>query len=59
MPPEADDKGLAMTGSFTTMLLAGLLITKIYKNKIWRNSLIYFTDMAIKSLMNMQEILNK
>lgn len=33
MPSEADDKGLAMTGSFTTMLLAGLLITRIYKNK--------------------------
>lgn len=31
MPPEADDKGLAMTGSFTTMLLAGLLITRIFK----------------------------
>ncbi|HEX9252130.1 MAG TPA: hypothetical protein VF870_07795, partial [Ignavibacteriaceae bacterium] len=31
MPPEADDKGLAMTGSFTTMLLAGLLITRINK----------------------------
>jgi len=29
MPPEADDKGLAMTGSFTTMLLAGLLITRV------------------------------
>jgi len=33
MPPEADDKGLAMTGSFTTMLLAGLLITRIYKEE--------------------------
>jgi tagatose-6-phosphate ketose/aldose isomerase len=31
MPPEADDKGLAMTGSFTAMLLAGLLITRINK----------------------------
>jgi len=31
MPPEADDKGLAMTGSFTTMLLAGLLITRMFK----------------------------
>jgi len=31
MPPEADDKGLAMTGSFTSMLLAGLLITRINK----------------------------
>ena len=28
-PPEADDKGLAMTGSFTSMLLAGLLISQI------------------------------
>jgi tagatose-6-phosphate ketose/aldose isomerase len=32
MPPEADDKGLAMTGSFTTMLLAGLLVTRIYED---------------------------
>jgi tagatose-6-phosphate ketose/aldose isomerase len=31
MPPEADDKGLAMTGSFTSMLLAGLLISLINK----------------------------
>ena len=31
MPPEADDKGLAMTGSFTSMLLAGLLITRTDK----------------------------
>jgi tagatose-6-phosphate ketose/aldose isomerase len=29
MPPEADDKSLAMTGSFTSMLLVGLLITRI------------------------------
>jgi tagatose-6-phosphate ketose/aldose isomerase len=29
MPPEADDKGLAMTGSFTSMLLAGILISLI------------------------------
>jgi tagatose-6-phosphate ketose/aldose isomerase len=28
-PPEADDKGLAMTGSFTSMLLAGILISQI------------------------------
>ena len=33
MPPEADDKGLAMTGSFTSMLLAGLLITRINKEE--------------------------
>ena len=33
MPHEANDKGLAMTGSFTAMLLAGLLITRINKLK--------------------------
>ncbi|MGE5797413.1 MAG: SIS domain-containing protein [Ignavibacteria bacterium] len=29
MPPQANDKSLAMTGSFTTMLLAGLIISRI------------------------------
>ena len=29
LPEEADDKGLAMTGSFTAMLLTGLLISRI------------------------------
>lgn len=29
LPPEADDQSLAMTGSFTSMLLAGLLISRI------------------------------
>lgn len=33
MPPEADDKSLAMTGSFTSMLLGGILISKIYDLK--------------------------
>ena len=29
MPPDADDKSLAMTGSFTAMLLSGLLLARI------------------------------
>ncbi|HLU88372.1 MAG TPA: SIS domain-containing protein [Cyclobacteriaceae bacterium] len=29
MPPEADDKSLAMTGSFSCMLLTGLLLSRI------------------------------
>lgn len=29
LPPEANDKGLAMTASFTSMLLVGLLISRI------------------------------
>ena len=31
LPPEANDQSLAMTGSFTSMLLAGLLISRIDK----------------------------
>jgi tagatose-6-phosphate ketose/aldose isomerase len=30
LPPEANDKGLAMTASFTSMLLAGLMISRIH-----------------------------
>ncbi len=34
LPPEANDKGLAMTASFTSMLLAGLMISRInHQNK--------------------------
>ncbi len=29
LPPEADDRSLAMTGSFTSMLLAGILISRL------------------------------
>ena len=29
MPSDADDKGLAMTGSFTSMLLAGILLSRL------------------------------
>ena len=30
LPPESDDKSLAMTGSFSSMLLSGLLISRIH-----------------------------
>jgi tagatose-6-phosphate ketose/aldose isomerase len=30
LPPEADDQSLAMTSSFTSMLLAGLLISRVH-----------------------------
>ncbi len=33
LPPEANDKGLAMTASFTSMLLAGLLISRITRDE--------------------------
>lgn len=38
MPEEANDKGLAMTSSFTTMLLAGLLVSdlpRLENNKVY------------------------
>jgi tagatose-6-phosphate ketose/aldose isomerase len=31
LPPESNDKGLAMTGSFTSMLLTGILISRIHE----------------------------
>jgi tagatose-6-phosphate ketose/aldose isomerase len=31
LPPEADDQSLAMTGSFSSMLLTGLLISRIHE----------------------------
>ncbi len=34
LPPEANDKGLAMTASFTSMLLAGLLISGINQDTV-------------------------
>lgn len=37
LPPMANDKSLAMTGSFTSMLLAGILISRLTGNAITRN----------------------
>lgn len=34
LPPESNDLGLAMTGSFTAMLLSGLLISQIERLKV-------------------------
>ena len=35
LPPEADDQSLAMTGSFSTMLLSGILAARIHEvNKL-------------------------
>ncbi len=40
LPPEANDQSLAMTGSFTAMLLAGLLISRIEKVKELKNQVV-------------------
>lgn len=39
MPPEANDQSLAMTGSFTSMLLAGLLISRVGKTELSKNQI--------------------
>lgn len=51
MPKEANDKGLAMTGSFTSMLLAGLLVTdlkKLDENKKYVDQLSKYGKMIIE-----------
>ncbi|WP_108423638.1 SIS domain-containing protein [Flagellimonas amoyensis] len=47
MPAEANDKGLAMTGSFSTMLLAGLLVSdlsNLERNKDYVSKLSAYGD---------------
>lgn len=43
MPPEANDQSLAMTGSFTSMLLAGLLISRVEDSENIKNQV----DLAV------------
>ncbi|PKQ44428.1 SIS domain-containing protein [Confluentibacter flavum] len=50
MPRDANDKGLAMTGSFTTMLLAGLLVSdlnNLEKNKIYIDQLANYGNIIL------------
>lgn len=54
-PPEADDKGLAMTGSFTSMLLTGILISQInalgsLENQI--SALVRYGDKILKDYLS-------
>ncbi len=52
MPKEANDKALAMTGSFTTMLLAGVLISdlsNLNKNKAYVDRLFTYGEKIISS----------
>lgn len=54
LPPESDDKGLAMTGSFTSMLLTGLLIAnidRINEKESDINLLIKYGNLIIKEYL--------
>lgn len=46
MPPEANDKGLAMTASFTSMLLGGLLIAKLGEIETLETQVIRLSEYA-------------
>lgn len=57
LPPEADDKSLAMTGSFSSMLLTGLLISRIneltfleeQKNKLYNYGKNFLETYVVKA----------
>jgi tagatose-6-phosphate ketose/aldose isomerase len=59
MPNEADDKGLAMTGSFTSMLLAGLLISLINKEDKVENQVNFIHQYGNKILNEYSDELKK
>lgn len=51
MPEKANDKGLAMTGSFTTMLLAGILVSRLDnldQNKVYVKKLALYGEKLIR-----------
>ncbi|WP_422350977.1 SIS domain-containing protein [Flagellimonas sp.] len=62
MPEEANDKGLAMTGSFTSMLLAGLLLCdldNLDQNKVYVNQLAHYGSLILeKYAKNIKEVAN-
>jgi tagatose-6-phosphate ketose/aldose isomerase len=55
MPPEANDKSLAMTGSFTSMLLVGLLITRINFLSNAEDQIVYMSKYGKKILSEYAE----
>ena len=44
LPPEADDQSLAMTGSFSSMLLAALLISEIHNFEVYEKTVIHLVN---------------
>jgi tagatose-6-phosphate ketose/aldose isomerase len=60
LPPEAEDLSVAMTGSFTSMLLAGLLISRIHELPALENQMrqlmVYGTQCIKKYTATLREI---
>lgn len=59
LPPEANDQGLAMTSSYTGMLLAGKLVTQLSCFESTRNSMAVITKYAEKALMFYADEINQ
>jgi tagatose-6-phosphate ketose/aldose isomerase len=59
LPPEANDKGLAMTASFTSMLLAGLLISRINNDDQLESQINILSEYGSKILETYKDDLQK
>ncbi len=59
MPAKANDKSLAMTGSFTSMLLAGILISRINTERITKNQVEQLSSYGLFILKNFSQALKK
>jgi len=59
LPPEANDKGLAMTGSYTSMLLTALLLAHAAEKEFCRTQVRLLTAAAEKILTYGQDIISQ
>ncbi|WP_044238101.1 SIS domain-containing protein [Flexithrix dorotheae] len=57
LPPKANDKGLAMTGSFTSMVLTGYLISKIEEISFLEEQIEHLAESAQKVLNEYSKVL--
>lgn len=55
LPPECDDQSLVMTGSFTAMLLTGLLISRLHEIAALQSTVAQLSDYASNILNNYTE----
>ncbi|MBS1660369.1 MAG: SIS domain-containing protein [Bacteroidetes bacterium] len=59
LPPEANDKSLAMTGSYSSMLLTALLITRPNEKEYCRSQVQLLTSIAEKIITGQTENIRK
>jgi tagatose-6-phosphate ketose/aldose isomerase len=59
LPPEANDKSLAMTGSYSSMLLAALLISRPKEKEYCQNQVRLLTSIAEKIISDQTENIRK